>query len=386
MKPIIVVATYNRPNSLKRLLNSLDNANYQENTEVQLVISIDFQDSKAHDECVVIANDFIWKFGTKKVVTHNVNLGLRKHILSCGDLSYLNGSVIVLEDDLFVSPFFYLYASQTLDYYKDTPEIGGVSLYNHKRNFNNFLPFEILETTSSVYFMQIASSWGQAWTSEQWSQFKIWYDQEPDLDEIFIPNYVKNWPDSSWLKYFMGYLVEKDKYFVYPKSSLSTNFGDSGTHNATNNTNSQVPLLMDYQSFVFSKFENSINKYDAFFEINTAVLKKLNVALQYFDFEVDLFGTKDLKKIKSQYLLTSKKLKKNEFVQSFGLDLRPMASNVVFNIEGGDIYLTEVKNIDNINLFVFENPKVYCYSYGQNNLEKYLNLIFNGIKKKLWKF
>ena len=54
-------------------------------------------------------------------------------MLQCGDISYEYGSVIVLEDDLFVSPFFYKYAVEAQEFYRDDNRIGGISLYNQPR-------------------------------------------------------------------------------------------------------------------------------------------------------------------------------------------------------------------------------------------------------------
>ena len=86
-------------------------------------------------------------------------------------------NIIVLEDDLFVSPYFYKYANDALKFYNKTESIGGISLYNHKRNFLNTIPFELIPDSNDVFFLQIASSWGQAWSKKQWLGFKNWYNK-----------------------------------------------------------------------------------------------------------------------------------------------------------------------------------------------------------------
>ena len=113
IKPAIVVVTYNRPESLKRLLSSLINADYQEQN-IPLIISIDYQNSNEHDKVVEIAKSFVWAKGPKLIVNHTENLGLRNHVLKCGDLVYDYGSIIMLEDDIFVSQQFYNYTAQTI--------------------------------------------------------------------------------------------------------------------------------------------------------------------------------------------------------------------------------------------------------------------------------
>lgn len=337
--PAILVITYNRPDSLKRLLTSLSHAQYLDQTSVNLIISIDFQDSKQHQDVLEIARSYDWPFGEKRIIEHQANLGLRSHVLRCGDLSREYEAIIMLEDDLVVSRFFYLYAVKALTQYDEDAAVAGISLYNHKTNFCNRLPFELIgEISSDVYFMQIASSWGQAWTKKQWTGFRNWYDegQKVNQDDV-LPQAVLDWPESSWLKYFIKYLVVTDKYFVYPKVSFSTNFGDSGTHNPESDTSFQVPLVcsgIDYMRF--PKMEDSINVYDSFFEPDEAILKRLNPELINKEFVVDLYGLKNLGRFNQAYALSNKMLL-GEPIYSFGLSLKPMAANV-FNGVNGDYF------------------------------------------------
>ena len=106
-RPAIVIIAYNRLDALKRLLVSVEAAVYPEGEPVPLVISIDRSDS---DAVVKTAEDFGYTHGEKIIIARKERLGLREHVLTCGDLTEKYGSIIVLEDDLFVSPMFYDYA------------------------------------------------------------------------------------------------------------------------------------------------------------------------------------------------------------------------------------------------------------------------------------
>ena len=106
MKIPIVVVAYNRPNSLKRILNSVGDAYYPNNKEIELIISIDYS---GENHCLNEANNFIRKYGKKTIINHSHNRGLRNHIIQCGDISLVNDGVIILEDDCFVSKDFYNY-------------------------------------------------------------------------------------------------------------------------------------------------------------------------------------------------------------------------------------------------------------------------------------
>jgi len=51
---------------------------------------------------------------------------------------------------------------------------------------------------------------------------------------------VNAWPPSSWLKSFSKYLAAENKYFVYPRISLTSNYGDTGIHIGIPNSLFQV--------------------------------------------------------------------------------------------------------------------------------------------------
>ena len=152
----VIVVGYNRPGSLKRILQSLAKADYNY-TDITLHISIDHS---GNEEVVDIAKMFEWKYGEKKVMYHPERLGLRRHIISCGDLTEEYGAVMILEDDLYVSPDYYNYAMQALEKYGDCPQIAGISLNTRKELLESPYPFYPLHTGYDVYFQQFASSCG----------------------------------------------------------------------------------------------------------------------------------------------------------------------------------------------------------------------------------
>lgn len=349
MKPAIVIVAFNRPQSLKRLLSNIKNGVYHRN-DIDLIISVDYQESDARNQVVNIATSFSWNHGQKTVITHRTNLGLRKHILHCGDLTAEYGSIILLEDDLVVSSQFYSYAQDALQFYNEDERIAGISLYNHRRHPLNRFDFDTIPDDSDVYFLQFASSWGQAWTSGQWKGFKDWYKNATILQNDSIPEKVKSWPESSWLKFFIKYLVVHDKYFVYPNKSFTTNFSDSGTHNKSKNTDFQVPLFSgEMNSLRFKEIDHAINIYDAFFELIPDVIKTLNKDLEGIDFTVDLWGMKPLRVVKTNYLLSTKPLKNTAsgHRKGYALEMKPPVLNVISDLPGNDIKLSEANLFEN---------------------------------------
>ena len=170
--PAIVVVGYQRAKSLNRILHSISNAVF-EDMNIPLIISIDYSD--CNNDVIDIANSFKWKYGQKTVRTFDANQGLRNHIIQCGDISIIYGGVIILEDDLFVSPYFYKYAIEAMNYYKDDERIAGIALYSYQ--VNNFAQREFIPLKSEydIFFSKMAVTWGQCWTKNQWTNFKEWY-------------------------------------------------------------------------------------------------------------------------------------------------------------------------------------------------------------------
>ncbi|WBU88808.1 glycosyltransferase family A protein [Cellulophaga omnivescoria] len=356
--PIVVVA-YNRPKSLQRLLTSLSKADYP-NTDIDLIISID--NGSDNDSVLNVANNFNWDFGNKKVEYQQVNLGLRKHIIQCGDLSTVYGSVIVLEDDLLISPNFYNYTVSALDFSKDKQYVAGISLYNHQFNVHKGEHFNAIDDGYDNWYFQFASSWGQAWSADHWRDFKNWYNKGQDIaNNTKVPKYVRSWSEKSWLKYNIAYLVEKNLFFLYPKVSLSTNFSDAGTHVGIGSNLYQVSLQLGLKKkYFFSELKDSKSVYDAFFENN--YLKKY-----FYDYDtdttIDLYGYKNV--YSSNYLLTNKIIN-YKIEKSFGKFLKPLDSNIINDINGDDFFLYNL-SVSQKNDKVLNFKKEFLYNIKRLN-------------------
>ena len=382
MKPCIVVVGYNRPNCLERILQSVNNAVYKTN-DINLVISLD----KAENDkgCLDIANKFVWKHGEKIVRTFPERLGLRKHILECGDLTEKYGSVIILEDDLLVSPMFYVYASGALEKYKDDPIVSGISLYSHDWNgyANKF--FSPIFDGKQVYLGQFSITWGECWTKEWWGAFKEWYLTHQTLNpkNPNLPVAINKWSEASWGKYFVTYLVEKDLYYVIPDFSLSTNCSLPGQHAKYFDPTHQVKLL-ETTSFSFEYPDTKyLQKYDVYFE-NISLKEKCFAKYLNDGLCVDLYGTKQ--SYKERYVLSTKCLK-FKTIKSYGLSLRPLDANVINNFEGDVIHLydTSIKGKKPKNN-KYEIYKYELRGFSLRTLSKYWRKLFKKkVSRKLFK-
>ena len=373
----IVVVTYNRPYSLKRLLSSLSNSSFS--SQVKLYISID---GECDTETVLIAKNFKWDFGEKEIIEHTENIGLKEHILKCGDLSLKHDGIIVFEDDLFVSPAFYNYVTDTSRYYSSESKVAGISLYTPSYNEIAQLPFIPLADESDVYFMQIPSSWGQYWSREQWLDFRNWLKQIDTNYSILknrLPIIISNWPESSWKKLFYLFLIEKNKFILYPRISLTTNFGEPGVHFERKLGFHQVPILLKSKKYNLKLFSESYVKYDAYYEIFPETIKLFNPILSDFEFTVDLYGIKPHIHINSEYILTTKPYKEKKY--SYGKEFKPIEYNVLFNQKGSDIFFSKFnESIESIkNLHVLDENLFYFYNLHEYQIKQ---KVFIEVDKK----
>lgn len=332
----LVAVGYNRSDSIEQLLQSLLRAEY-ENDRVDLIISLD--KGPKQQEVVSVAESFKWTYGEKVIRVFSERQGLRSHIIQCGDLTEKYDAVVVLEDDLMVAPHFYSYVKQAVDYYKDNEHIAGISLYKHQTHPGVNRPFEPAHNGFDVYMQQFAMSWGQCWTRRMWEQFRAWYNknENKDLSEgELLPAYVAHWNKQSWLKYYMRYIVENDKYFVYPYFSLSTNASDAGEHCRIPNNDFQVALQEGDMEYRFPSFENAV-KYDVFFErVGIDIFPELKGKKL-----LDLYGDR-ISYGDADYLISTKSLP-YKVIRSIQLRVRPAEMNCIMPSDGNGAFVYDLK-------------------------------------------
>lgn len=386
IKPAICCLGYNRPESMKRLLKSIGMAIYQRN-DITLIISID--ECPDSDNVQKIADEFVWNYGEKIVKRYPERLGVKKHTLLVGDLSYKYGAVIYLEDDIVVSPGYYIYTSEALEKYGNDKEVFGVALYNQRWLGSAQTEFVPEYNGEDVYLFSGDVSWGQCWIADQWKSFHDWYDNHmnglPEYDSR-VPKEVYLWDtNSSWSKYVSFFLAEKQMSYVVPYESYSTCFSDKGVHTGMNSDHCQVPLSQSVkEDFRFPLVENCV-KYDAFFERVDPFVDEI-AGIRISDICIDFNGEKyDFSGYKA--VLTTKELK-YKCVQSFGVNMDPIELNIKYNNPGTSIRLYELPSNGAQNMFeqipypIVSNDRVF-HQQGKCRFNVLWGVIVNKIRNHL---
>lgn len=173
MKTPVAVFTYNRPEHTNRALDALSKCRGIDVCEFYF-----FSDGPRSDAArpEVEATRSVLREWAKvlaaQVIEQPSNLGLAKSIVAgVSDLCERYGRVIVVEDDLIVSPDFLHFMIKSLDRYKDEPrvmQVGGFTIS----------PPEGLAT--DTFLLPVTTTWGWATWQRAWQSF-TWKPKDLDI-------------------------------------------------------------------------------------------------------------------------------------------------------------------------------------------------------------
>ena len=243
MNAPVVLFVYNRLDHTKNVIDSLAKNYLSEETDL-------FSDAAKNEKSLkdveevreyIRKNDWRTNFGRVTVIEAEQNKGLAKSII--GGVSKIleeYGKVIVVEDDLVLSPYFLTYMNGALEYYKEVSDVWSISGYSFPMKSLKKYPHD-------VFYSYRGCSWGWATWLDRW--------EETDWE---VKDYPKLISDKNWQKRFnrggadltgmLGMQMEGkinswairwvfaqsnlDMYTVYPKNSYILNDGcdGSGTH------------------------------------------------------------------------------------------------------------------------------------------------------------
>ncbi len=338
-RPGVVITAYRRPRALQRLLGSLRRVPPQERP-VPLLISLE---GGAPPEVRRLAHSFEGPAFAVEVVEQPCRLGLSGHILWALSQSERWGGVILLEDDHYVSPYFYEAAVRLLEAYGEVPAVAGISLYRYPRNEVAHLPFEPIADGYDVFFHQRISTRGMALSVGQWRRFSAFRKELPP-DDARLPMKIRRWPRDDWERQFNLYTLIKSAFFAYPRWSFVTNFGDVGQHIPAHEYLAfQSPLTpAPYLPRRLPSVDESRARYDHYSELLPECLFRWRPGLAEFrPLTVDLYGTRPLPS--EGFVLSFRRARRS--IASYELALHPHELNVIDELPGRDISLARASDV-----------------------------------------
>jgi hypothetical protein len=189
-----------------------------------------------------LSSDF--PFRSMEVRVSKENKGLAKSIRhGVTEMLHENTRLIVLEDDLILSPSFLDYMNQALSFYADTQEVASIHGYQYPIDGNFNQPI----------FFRGTDCWGWATWSDRWATAS--FDSQRLLAEIDRLDLVDSFNLSggmnfykmlehqasglidSWAICWHASMFLQNRFTLFPTSSLVQNNGNdgSGVHSGENN-------------------------------------------------------------------------------------------------------------------------------------------------------
>ncbi len=250
----IVMFTYCRLANTKETIEHLlknDEAKYSD-----LIIYSDAPKNERAEEGVMKTREFIHSisgFKSIKIIEREKNMGLANSIVD-GVTSIVNqyGRVIVLEDDLSVSPYFLKYMNEGLDRYEERKDIASIHGYI----------YPVKKKMPEALLIKGADCWGWATWKRAWDVFcfdaNVLYkkilnahlEREFDFNNSYpYVDMLKRQIDGSagsWAICWYASAFLKNMYTLYPGQSLvqlNDIVGDGATHGST-----PIAYLVDVKS------------------------------------------------------------------------------------------------------------------------------------------
>ena len=295
-----VVVAYNRVDALKKLLRSVLIARESSGHNGHLIVSVD----GGTPDVVKAAGDILGDTG--EIIARDSKLGLREHVLACGDLTERYENVLVLEDDLLVSPIVYDVIDQVLPVVRQQPDVAAFSLYSFHYNEYAQLPLLHPDYDSDIFYARTGSSWGQVWWREKWQDFRQWLEHDFDESKCYrVPASVRAWPATSWKRLYNFYLSDRGHYSAVLRYSLTLNAGTEGTHHINGPAKGFGPIRTLPWS-VRSEPLPSV-RLDEFleFEVHDPCDIEIATGIPISSVEFDYYSIKDQEDIRRPYVLTS---------------------------------------------------------------------------------
>jgi hypothetical protein len=280
----VVLFVYNRPKHTKQTIESLKKNKLS--IETILYVIADGPKTNGTIEDKKNINETRQLFKTLKgfkqiiIIEKEKNEGLATSVIS-GVTEIINkhGKVIVLEDDLLLSPFFLDYMNQGLSLYKDVSNVYSINAYM----------FPIETNKIDTFLSPLAtSSWGWATWADKWAvfeediQYKEIIQSHPYIRQRFnFSDY--NYADtlemrSSWaIKWYYSVFI-RNGLGVFPTRSLVQNIGfdGSGTHGIyTFNEPALFQEAIKVEKKLVIDIENYAKMLDFFKEKKTSIFSSI---------------------------------------------------------------------------------------------------------------
>ena len=249
----VIVLTFNRYESVLKLLKSLDDLELDGDTAaLEIWIDRDRQ-GRVDNNTLTTANMFKWKHGPTTVHIQKQHVGIYGQWIDTWRPKKQKSKelAVILEDDLSVSPQIYRWIKSVHKFYGKRKDYAGVTLQTDEQKAHNGGRQLEAPTNHTAFMYKCIGTWGFAPFPKVWSRFQDWYhvhinktDFHPYVPGIVPTEWYKGFEssgraDSMWEMWFIYFAHIEQLFTVYSniaayngdtESCLSINRREVGLH------------------------------------------------------------------------------------------------------------------------------------------------------------
>src|SRR6218665_2596078 len=226
----IIVITYNRAQSLMKLLKTIDEVEL-DGDKAALEIWIDRnKNGQVHNETVEAARSFKWRHGPTRVHIQNAHAGIYGQWIDTWrprdpDSKELS---LILEDDISISKYSYRWIKAVHRFYNSRNDFAGTTLTSdeqksHDGSFNTLK----VPQNETVFMYKCIGTWGFTPNPSVWKDFQDWYHvhiTKPDFHPYVPGSVTTQWyksfegggtADSMWEQWFIYYAYSQKLFTIY---------------------------------------------------------------------------------------------------------------------------------------------------------------------------
>jgi hypothetical protein len=266
----IVVMTMNRAHSLARLLRSLSAAIYRPDYPmVDLQVSVD-RHGDLDSATMELLHAFQWDHGFYEINVWDTNVGIYGQWVDSWPSerypAWLYRAVVLLEDDLEVSPHFAKWFIEAHETYKSSQigavtgmRAGLVAKSGVQKSMSDLVPKGV-----TAFAYKLIATWSMSPTHAMWTQFRAWVKDKRANDRMFVPTvdgivpsewyreFLANGKEATmWEMWFVRFASDFNYYTVYPWVNEGTlavvsNWRERGLH-FFGDASQDYPLMSTWQ-------------------------------------------------------------------------------------------------------------------------------------------
>ena len=292
MKAPIVLFVYNRPDHVRQTIEAL--ASNIHASESILIIYSDAPKNQEAKEPVQKVRSFIKEikgFKSITIIERDINWGLARSIID-GVTNVINqhGKVIVLEDDIVISPYFLQFMNDALEYYSNEKKVWHISGWNY--SFDTY-------GIGDAFFWRVMNCWGWATWKDRWQYFEKDVDKlianftEDDIYRFNLNGAENFWYQvlanksntiNTWAIFWYATIFKKNGLCLNPCKSFVTNIGQDGTGIHCNSDSIFINNLLcektiDFRGLIIEENEIAVDKimcfYNKFYKKSKNIFRRI---------------------------------------------------------------------------------------------------------------